>query len=1643
MRFVSFVVAVSLLLVNCSKQNQLDTGLHSHGIQGLRFDPSYYYNINQSAGSFSDSICKFWHSKGINTLFFKAYDPLYGAVYKTSYKYNASTDYAKDDLLKLFIKGCHKNNIKLIVWLPVLEHKGAWDARPDWRLKDGNSKDLIPEKDKYALCFNNPEVKKWWTGFVDDILNRYPEIDGIDLAEPASVWKNGITCECSFCIKESTPSSDERFNERSKNFSAFLLKSFDQIQTRNKTSCLTLTITADRKTEILPFDAQRKISGIDLDSILSSNNKPAWFSCEILWQQWADLYDDPLNFNPEWTERAAAKCLQFIDNRTHCIAHVELTPLGPVNVSPQEFATSIKSARKGGAVSVDFYDAHLADSLNAWESIKEAWNTHSEQSVYIYHDSGALGVARQIGTLFGHFDFTCNILPVDSFSLSHQSSFFAYVGANENSSIPENFKTFACTTKSNFYWINQGIDQIKLLDSLKGLRYVKTLYGNTFNKVTYKNKSLFKEDSIFSIIDTVAHKNVKIHAFAKSNKGEAKPYILQSDNFWYVADCPVDYMVEGGRHIAFADLLHNFTRQDHQEQHTALVRIEDICVLTDPKSIRNIVDYLYSEKVPFSLAVVPFYVDPEENSVLSLSDRPELVNTLRYAVSKGGTIVMHGSTHQYRGLTTADYEFWDELKNAPLFEDSRDYVNVRIMRGLDEFRKNKLYPVIWETPHYGASQLDYSVIYETFNAEYGRHQVIDQKGFDQLVPFFIKRSLDNVMIIPENIGYVPNDNESAAPLLTFGDHNLAVRDGFASFFFHPWIKLEVLKDIVNGLRNQGYVFKDIKNANLQVQTDNFTHATGSSSISINADSSYIHSLFITKKGKTKSSWFSSEPINDTFSKSIVCPSGEIFVIEKMKRIPSVWDHFSLKQLSIVNNFITWLFKTNPLQLSDGNPARVVILWNTDSLNQSRYAWRHLFNNCGIDPDTVPVQLFVGMPSTANLLVVPSEAAKDLSMQQTLTISQWVASGNHIILEKSSSLANQLGIQISDTAQHTTEIVDEYYSSIPIHCKDTVAYSKFSTTFEQVIQYRTPSGDPLVSGGFYGKGDFLYFATDVSKDSSASDNRFPFFTDLLERQFNLKPVLRNSSVEIYFDPATRENASLEDLVKMWKKNGVSVVHVAGWEEYPDYTFEYNYFTKLLHQFGIIAYVWFDLPHISEKFYLAHPEWREIRGDGKEALIGWRKNMNLTNDTCRAGAFNGLKRILMSGKWDGITITGKMFEGNNPAEPHNITPFNKSFRNIYQSRYGYDPLLIVGKDSPYSYTKSINHWNDFCAVRDSVESEIINDFISFINRQYPSGSELPEIIITRPYLAMSESSISFYNKLSAKYLNIQLQLTLQQEQLLGKNSMIKYIDEASLLFKNWKPMLEIDLDNNKPESFSIYQLCGTELQSIVAKAAHRGIRFTIKTESSIFEVDFRDLSYSTASVAQESLGDEVWEITSPIKTEAEFDAKTIRRLYINNIIWPGYDKGRAILPSGKHHLSNMPRYKTFFTGLSSVAITNFGGTLNGASTTFRGINLSYTSTQNAPLVLSRTPKDILVDGIPVNSDLKTNSIILPGGKHNVTINMFTLWDAIKDTISLGLSGTIVMVSFAVILTFVILYITSLITRNRRSVRHTENIKANIKE
>jgi len=476
-------------------------------------------------------------------------------------------------------------------------------------------------------------------------------------------------------------------------------------------------------------------------------------------------------------------------------------------------------------------------------------------SILVLHDStgpyafmGELN-AMAISAVLGHFGVTV-IEPVSAYRAGEMAEYRAvvYVGSTYDEPIPKPFVADVLSGKKPVLWTADNIWQLAREPGFKeSYGFEPSSYRHeAMGEVRYKTVALkrFADNPTglmaYGFLDP---KKVAIVAEAVGPEGNTTPWAIRSKNLTYIGESPVAYIGHDDRYLAFCDLLFDLLAPATPERHRALVRIEDVHALTPPASLVAIADYLSSQAVPFSVAVIPDYRDPKGAlnggvpTHRTIVESPELAAALRYMLSKGGTLVMHGYTHQnegrdnpYNGASAADFEFFRThlgpsgavLMDGPLPEDSLPWARRRIDAGLGIFAAAHLpAPTIFEYPHYVGSTAASQAIAERFSTVYQRETYwpgISSGGpvnYAESINLFFPYPVEDVYgwrVLPENLGnYIPvgyngNASRSASAIVESARLNRVVRDGFASFFFHPIYEVGILREIVEGIKAEGYTF---------------------------------------------------------------------------------------------------------------------------------------------------------------------------------------------------------------------------------------------------------------------------------------------------------------------------------------------------------------------------------------------------------------------------------------------------------------------------------------------------------------------------------------------------------------------------------------------------------------------------------------------------------------------------------------------------------------------------------------------------------------------------------------------------------------------------------------------------------------------
>ncbi|MDB5958127.1 DUF2334 domain-containing protein [Ramlibacter sp.] len=494
------------------------------------------------------------------------------------------------------------------------------------------------------------------------------------------------------------------------------------------------------------------------------------------------------------------------------------------------------------------------------------------------YDKIGFAYSIMLRNLLGHFDAQVTLAPVAGYTAGTVNAYDAtfYLGSAYDFQLPAAFLGDAASTAKTLVWFRYNIWQLAWnpaynftatrgvsFSALRGMNAAPSAANPTpgfFDTIQYKGKAFVKYYTFNSDGTVSADPDVGITAIADPTKAttlvtmtnpktkETAPYVVRSGNFWYVADAPLSFIGPRDRYLVLADLLHDMLGSPAAESHKAMIRLEDVNAWTSVASMKTLTDYLHVKAIPFSIATIPHFTDAlgiYNNGVpltIPLSQASNLKKELNYALARGGEVVMHGYTHQYAALRNPydavsgdDYEMWNIVANSPVAEDSQAWALGRLRAGLTELQSNGYTPVAWEMPHYQGSAAAYRATPQVFPTTYQRvvYYTSDTPNFTaavgpdmavgQFYPYIINQDYYGQRVLPENLGNfeyaLPGDPTAnvvytGKDILTNAQYALTVRDGFGSFFFHPFLlepayglpALADLKALVTAMTKLGYTW---------------------------------------------------------------------------------------------------------------------------------------------------------------------------------------------------------------------------------------------------------------------------------------------------------------------------------------------------------------------------------------------------------------------------------------------------------------------------------------------------------------------------------------------------------------------------------------------------------------------------------------------------------------------------------------------------------------------------------------------------------------------------------------------------------------------------------------------------------------------
>ena len=486
---------------------------------------------------------------------------------------------------------------------------------------------------------------------------------------------------------------------------------------------------------------------------------------------------------------------------------------------------------------------------------------NTRRTLVLYDTTGSWGwlgeaYAVQAANLLSHGSGYV-LRPVGSYQAGDMAGYtgVVYIGSTYDEPLPTAFLDDTLAGSRPVLWMNDNIWQLTQRAGDFTTRYGWNWQQFDFAAtptVTYKGVALQRDSRAASsgLLTTAVTDPAKatVLATARRTDGTTEPWAIRSGQLTYIAEIPFSYVGPTDRYFAAADLLALLANPAHVNRKRALVRIEDVGPDADPAELRQVADYLSAQHVPFTVGIIPKYVDPKgyyndgKPVSITLAQAPKVVSALKYMQSKGGTLIMHGYTHQYgtlnnpyNGVTGDDFEFYTAhidsanyvVYDGPVPADSATWAQSRITAASTAFRDAGLaVPTIFEAPHYAASATDYAVFAKNFAVRYDRVLYFGgwcpsgacgtgtpnyQHMYGQYFPYLV-RDVYGTVVLPEQLGDVEpepfNNNPARLPadLLAGARAASVVTDGVQSFYYHPYLGTGYLKQLVSGIKGMGYQF---------------------------------------------------------------------------------------------------------------------------------------------------------------------------------------------------------------------------------------------------------------------------------------------------------------------------------------------------------------------------------------------------------------------------------------------------------------------------------------------------------------------------------------------------------------------------------------------------------------------------------------------------------------------------------------------------------------------------------------------------------------------------------------------------------------------------------------------------------------------
>ena len=596
----------------------------------------------------------------------------------------------------------------------------------------------------------------------------------------------------------------------------------------------------------------------------------------------------------------------------------------------------------------------------------------------------------------------------------------------------------------------------------------------------------------------------------------------------------------------------------------------------------------------------------------------------------------------------------------------------------------------------------------------------------------------------------------------------------------------------------------------------------------------------------------------------------------------------------------------------------------------------------------------------------------------------VSGGAYLILEGDSEAGRGFGFRPTAQRVRAVSVEDLRYPRLDIVWERPAEVPVFDLPGEaRVFARERGSAAPLVAGFRRGAGAVLWLA--VSPGSRGYE-RFPYLLQALS-ELGLSPPFRSRRLWAFFDSSYRARVDPDYLADRWRQAGICGLHIAAWHFFEPDAPRDDYLRRLIescHRRGILAYAWLELPHVSEKFWVEHPAWREKTALLEDANLDWRKLMNLQNGACSQAAAAGVRSLLDRFDWDGVNLAELYFESlQGHTNPSRFTPMNEDVRREFSRRAGFDPLELFNGASERHWSRNAAGLKKFLDFRAELARGLQAQWLAVLESVRRSKPDL-DLVLTHVDDRLDPRMRDAIGADSASVLP-----------LLGRYSFTFLVEDpatvwhlgperydglaarySALTAHRDRLAVDINIVERYQDVYPTRQQTGTELLQLVGRAARVFPRVALYFENSILAADVPWLASAAAVATRYESGGNQLVVESPNGVGIEWRGAAL----VDGRLWPAADGETLWVPVGRHNVGPAPRFP-------AVRLLDLTGELTGAGSLAAGLEFSYRSDARAFAVVEKRPHRVEIDGEAaqprVLDTVSGFTLSLPRGQHSVRV------------------------------------------------------------